>query len=96
MKSGPADKYSAEPIVAQYETLRLAGLAEPLPPEARSGLVVFLRRGMWAWARTLLAASAPQQPARPPSSNSRAPHQEKAIIQVFAALALNSESGRAQ
>jgi hypothetical protein len=40
-------------IVAQYETLRSAMLGEALPPDARSGLIVFLRHGMWEWARTL-------------------------------------------
>jgi hypothetical protein len=40
-------------IAAQYETLRMAALGEILPPEARSGLMLFLCRGMWGWARTL-------------------------------------------
>ena len=40
-------------IVAQYETLRAAMLGEALPPDARSGLIVFLRHGMWDWARIL-------------------------------------------
>ena len=40
-------------IVAQYETLRSAMLGEALAPVARSGLIVFLRHGMWEWARTL-------------------------------------------
>ena len=44
-------------IVAQYETLRSAMLGEALPPVARSGLIVFLRHGMWEWARTLTARS---------------------------------------
>src|SRR5215467_12295714 len=28
----------------------MAGLGEALPPAARSGLMLFLRRGMWGWA----------------------------------------------
>ena len=96
MKSGTAERCTAEPVVAQYETLRLAGFAEPLPPEARSGLVVFLRRGLWAWAQALAAASAPQQPTRSATSSSIAPHQQKSVIQVFAAMALNSNHGRAR
>ncbi len=95
MKSGTVGKCS-EPIVAQYETLRLAGFAGPLPPEARSGLVVFLRRGMWAWARALATASALQQPTRSPSLRSTAPQQQKAVIHVFAAMALNHSNGRGQ
>ena len=31
----------------------MAALGEALPPEVRSGLMLFLRRGMWGWARTL-------------------------------------------
>lgn len=34
-------------IVAQYEVLRSAALGHVLPPEARSGLLLFLRCGMW-------------------------------------------------
>ena len=40
-------------IAAQYEVLRGAALGHVLPPEARSGLALFLRRGMWGWARAL-------------------------------------------
>ena len=51
-------------IAAQYEVLRMAGLGEALPPTARSGLMLFLRRGMWGWAQALAAAShVPQQSA---------------------------------
>jgi transposase len=73
------------PIVAQYETLRLAGLGEPLPPEARSGLVLLLRRGMWGWARALVDASARQPSRRSLSSSTTAACQQSTIVQVFAA-----------
>ena len=94
MRSGEPSQSTA----AQYETLRLAGLGEPLPPEARSGLVLFLRRGMWAWARAPAATSAPYKPTRSPSSNSTAPPQDRTIVQLFATMALNvsSNKGRAQ
>ena len=49
-------------IVAQYETLRSAMLGEALPPVARSGLIVFLRHGMWEWARTLTAGALGREP----------------------------------
>ena len=42
----------------------MAALGEALPPTARSGLMLFLRRGMWGWAQTLAAASPVQQPVR--------------------------------
>ena len=96
MRSATAEKHLADPsvVAAQYETLRMAALGELLPPEARSGLVLFLRRGMWGWARTL--AATPVQPTRSPSSNSTAPHQHRAVIQLFAAMVLNSNHGRVQ
>ncbi len=39
--------------VTQYETLRGAALGDVLPLEARGGLMLFLRRGMWGWARAM-------------------------------------------
>ena len=48
-------------IAAQYEVLRMAALGEALPPKARSGLMLFLRRGMWGWAQALTAAQAPSR-----------------------------------
>jgi hypothetical protein len=90
MTSGAVETCSAEPAIveAQYETLRMAGLGEALPPEARSGLVLFLRRGMWGWARTLAVAAPP--PSRPPSARARAPHESRGVIHVFAAMAMNA------
>lgn len=49
-------------FAAQYETLRMAALGEALPPEARSGLMLFLSRGMWQWTRTLAAESVREEP----------------------------------
>lgn len=53
MTLGPTEKLSPIPssVLAHYERLRMAALGEALPPEARSGLMLFLRRGMWAWAQ---------------------------------------------
>ena len=59
MKSNAADSSEASSsVVAQYETLRGAALGGVLPPEARYGLMLFLRRGMWGWTRTIAIASA--------------------------------------
>ena len=82
-------------MAARYETLRLAALGEPLPVEARSGLVLFLRRGMWGWARTLAASRQAAQPAPSPSSSSAGSYQHRSVIQVFAAMALNTNGRRA-
>jgi len=94
----PADRRwpDAAAVASQYETLRKAALGEPAPPECRSGLVLFLRRGMWAWARTLAAVDAPAD--APPLSSfspmrSTAPHRERSLIRVFAAMALHFTTG---
>jgi len=92
MTSRAAETCAAESslVAAHYETLRMAALGEALPPEARSGLVLFLRRGMWGWAQTLAAAGASRQPIRPASASSTAPHECRGVIHVFAALAMNA------
>lgn len=91
MTSSAVEKCSREPsIAAQYETLRMAALGDALPPEARNGLMLFLRRGMWGWARALAAASTPEQPIRSLSSNSAASHPRRAVIQAFASMAMNA------
>ena len=75
-------------VVARYERLRSAMLGEALPPDARSGLVVFLHRGMWGWARTLSVEPAKLEPI---SSRSSAPAQlseRRAIICLLAGMAM--------
>ena len=57
-------------IVAQYETLRSAMLGEALSPDARSGLIVFLRHGMWEWARTLTLGTLGREPLHVAPSSS--------------------------
>jgi hypothetical protein len=84
-----------EPFASQYETLRWAALGEPLAPESRRGLVLFLRRGMWGWVRAQLAPN-PKPPTRLPSSSSSGRPDPQAVIQVLAAMALPSQRGRAQ
>lgn len=78
-------------LITQYESLRGAALGAALPPEARSGLALFLRRGMWSWTRTLASANVSRQALRPASSDSTAPHERKAVIQLFAAMAMNPD-----
>ena len=82
-------------IVAQYEKLRLAALGEPLLPEARSGLALFLRQGMWAWTRSLAVDKDQEHATSLPSSTSIASRQNKTVIQIFAAMTLNINYGRA-
>jgi hypothetical protein len=72
---------------AKYETLRMAALGEALAPEARTGLMLLLRRGMWGWARALAEVRMPARPLRP--STSTPSHPSKAVIRLFAAMANN-------
>lgn len=89
MTPGAAEKPSttASTLVAQYETLRMAVLGEALPLEARSGLMLFLRRGMWSWARSSSGESARQEPLSVPRSAPVEPGERSAIVYVLAAMA---------
>ena len=78
----------ATDIAARYERLRSAMLGEALPADARSGLIVFLRRGMWSWAR--MPAVEPTR-SLPASSRFSAPTQvieRRAIICLLAGMAM--------
>jgi hypothetical protein len=77
-------------VVMQYETLRRAVLGDALPPEARAGLLVFLRRGMCGWARAVATMCAPQRPtgSRPPSWT--IPEEHRAVVHILAAMVINA------
>ena len=77
-------------VVTQYETLRRAVLGDALPPEARAGLLLFLRRGMCGWARAVATLSASQQPtgSRPP--NWKMPEEHRTVVHILAAMAINA------
>jgi len=89
-------EYSTLPptIVVRYEALRIAALGGALPSEARSGLMLFLRRGMWGWGRILASASPAQEPIHAPSVTQTAYCERSAVIHVFAAMAMNVHNGR--
>ena len=77
-------------IVAQYETLRSAMLGEALPPDARSGLIILLRHGMWRWACTPTLGTPGWEPLHvAPSfaSNPTEPGERRAVIHLLAAMA---------
>lgn len=84
-------------LQTQYELLRAAALGEERAAEARSGLTVLLRRGMWSWARvitrgqTLQGTIAPfaPQPTRSDQSGDR-----RAAIHLLAALAMTLSDRR--
>jgi hypothetical protein len=83
-------------VAAEYETLRMAALGEALPPAARSGLMLFLSRGMWAWARTVAARSIRKElAAAAPSRDPIAACARDAVTRVLAALAIKTPERRA-
>jgi hypothetical protein len=84
--------HSAEPsnIVPQYETLRRAVLGDALPPEARAGLMLFLRRGMWGWARAVASMSALPQPAGARPTHGPPSEEDRPLIHLLAALAIQA------
>jgi len=77
-------------VVAQYEALRGAVLGEALPPEARTGLLLFLRRGMSGWARAVATMCAPQRPMGSRPSNWTIPEEHRAVVHIFAAIIVNA------
>lgn len=93
MPDGTEDWRWLAGVVAQYEALRSAALGCPLPPEARCGLLLFLRRGMWGWARAMAVprTSIQQEPRHGASLSFVAADESRAVIHVFAAMAMNTE-----
>jgi hypothetical protein len=85
-------------IVAQYETLRSAMLGEALSPDARGGLVILLRHGMWEWARTLTLGTLGRGPLHAfprHSSNPTEPDERRTVIHLLAAMAMTiNDRGR--
>ena len=84
-------------VVVQYETLRAAMLGEALPPTARSGLVVFLHRGLWGWVRAVTPGTTRQEPIPATAfgpANPTAPGERRAVIQVLATLAMTINDRR--
>ena len=91
----PANNDSAEEssVVKQYEALRGAAISGALPPESRSGLMLFLRRGMWGWARRAATAKTTfEQPVNSRVSNWKVPEEHRTIIQIFAAMAIRTNN----
>jgi hypothetical protein len=77
-------------VVAQYEALRGAVLGEALPPEARTGLLLFLRGGMCGWARAVATMRAPQRPTGSRLPNWTIPEEHRAVVHILAAMVINA------
>lgn len=91
MSAGIAVERMAVPALNErYETLRSAALGAGLPLEARGGLALFLRRGMWGWARAVTTSSTPPRPTRSLAAPSTA--QDETIIHLFATMAMTSNT----
>ena len=87
----------AHSLQAQYELLRAAALGEETAAQARSGLTVLLRQGMWSWARVIARAQTPQGAIapfarHPPRSNQSG--ERRAVIHLLAALAMTISDRR--
>ena len=82
-------------VEEQYETLRLAALGQPLPLEARSGLALLARQGLWGWAQALGQIAARERAASCSAPRSAAPRQPNAVIQILAAMAMGANTRRA-
>jgi hypothetical protein len=72
----------------------MAALGEALPLTARSGLMLFLRRGMWGWTQTLVAASPVQQPVHTSSLTPPVRNERTAIVHVLATIAMSTHDRR--
>ena len=93
--TSPGSSILSSAIANQYELLRGAALGEALPVGARSGLMLFLRRGMWSWVKTLVAATDPQhsQTHSPPAATS--PHRaHPTIAHVLANIVMSIHDRR--
>ena len=82
-------------VLAQYEILRMTTFGEALAPESRSGLALFLRRGMWGWMRALDAASARPVPIPAAPSGLTESCDRSVVIHAFAAIAMKVTNRRA-
>ena len=85
---------SASEIGERYETLRGAALGAELPVEARSGLALFLRRGMWGWARAVAVPSMLPRSIRSPISTWTTEGEQRTVIHLLAAIAVRSSEWR--
>jgi hypothetical protein len=77
-------------VVAQYEALRGAVLGEALPPEARTGLLLFLRRGMCGWARAVATMCTPPRPTGFWPPNWPIPEEHRAVVHLLATMVINA------
>lgn len=82
---------------SRYEVLRKAALAAALPLMARSGLLLFLRRGMWGWAQALAATAITPREQNCPSSIAWPLHRgHSTVVHVLATIAMSINDRRSR
>ena len=81
-------------VEQDYETLRSAALGESLPFDARKGLALFLRRGMWEWVRARLPSDGVAVLAQSVSSRTFADDANRVVVQLVADMAMSSMKRR--
>jgi hypothetical protein len=92
----PACTTPPSEIAARYEVLRAAALGAALPLSARSGLMLFLRHGMWGWTQALSAAASPLREPADPSSPVCPEHSgPSAVVHILAAIVTSPHDWRA-
>lgn len=86
----------AHSLQAQYELLRAAALGEETAAEARTGLTVLLRQGMWSWTRVVSRRQTPQGAIAPfaPQPSRSDQSRDSAVIHLLAALAMTLSDRR--
>lgn len=95
MTGGAVQTVVSTHVAKDYETLRTAALGEGLASDARDGLALFLRRGMWGWAQAIRDHGERLRPTQSAHSGASIDEHHKQIVQLFAALAMSSaEEGR--
>lgn len=93
MNIGATSACSSSSLAAQYEVLRGAALGEALPLNARSGLMLFLRRGMWGWAQALTAtANSHRELIYPSSAAWPARSGNSPVVHILATIAMSAPS----
>jgi hypothetical protein len=90
MTSDIAQAAVSKDVAYDYETLRTAARGDALAFEARNGLALFLRRGMWGWARAISDPSDGPRPTQPARAGTVADDDGKAVVQLLADMAMSS------
>ncbi len=90
MTSAKNDSTELGDVVTQYETLRTAALGGALPPDARAGMMLFLRRGMWGWSCALAIPTTTELPTGSRPTNWNPPEECRTIVHIFAAMAIRT------